>query len=135
MVSRRSLLGLSLMAIAACKHKASAPPVDPDAAALAVARESEQELLASYDTAIASASAAAAPRLAAERALHAAHLTALGGATPGRSTDAFSTSTSVKALLRRSARVFDGVAVGALDGTHAAVFASIAASHEAMARG
>src|SRR5437667_182721 len=74
-ISRRSALGLGLLAVAACKKGSSpsAPRVDPDSSALADARASELAVLA----------AATDP---AERALHTQHLTALGGSTLGSPT-------------------------------------------------
>jgi hypothetical protein len=98
--------------------------VDPDAAVLVSARNSEAVLLA----------ASAAAGLVEEAAMHRQHLTALGGVqtvpttlnTPARST--------IRALLRDSADKLRSAAVGAIDGSTAALLASIAASHEVTAR-
>jgi hypothetical protein len=137
-LTRRSLLGLGALGLAACTkgsspaaHGADRGSVDPDAGLLASAHGNEQVLVAAYDSAIPSASGAERARLTAERALHATHLHALGKPTP------LSPSLppgDVDLLLRGSTDLLRGAAVEAADGAHAAVFASIAASHEAMLR-
>jgi hypothetical protein len=133
-LSRRSLLGLAALTLAGCKTRsaASSQPADPDAAALRAARASEQMLLGSYDAAIASARGAAAVRLRTERALHAQHLAALGGGPPIRPPTAGPPAEPGPAL-RRTAATFRAFAVAAVRGGNAALLASIAASHEAMA--
>jgi hypothetical protein len=118
--------------VAGCRHKATpprVPPVAPDAAALTSARASEQDVLAAYDAAIAVASGADAIQLTADRATHLTHLTALGGPInpPSPPPD------SISLVLRDSAASLRSAAVGAVDGSKAALLASIAASHEVMA--
>ena len=84
--SRRAVLLTGLvMPLAACT-RAAAPgprPVEPDVALRSAAAGREVALLSAYDRALATASAARAPGLAALRGEHADHLTALGGASPG----------------------------------------------------
>jgi hypothetical protein len=135
-ISRRALLGLAVLGVAGCgKHRhpraAPQPIVVPDAAALTTARRLEQMLLASYDERLAHASPRHRPRLQVERAIHATHLSALK-ATP----KAGAHPTAVHNLehaLRTSARTLRAQANAATDGSNAALFASIAASHEASA--
>jgi hypothetical protein len=118
-ITRRSLLGLAALGLAGCKHRSSAstPRVDPDASALATARAVEIELLlATTDPG--------------EHARHLGHLAALGGTAP--TAVATPATTLPRPLLRTSAKSLREAAVAAVDGTHAALFASIAASHEVM---
>lgn len=137
-LSRRAVLGLAAAALAGCQRKAPrrrAPVADPDAAAMATARQSEQQLLAMYDAAIATATGDTGDLLGVERAEHAAHLAALEGATV-----AATTPTSVPpfqrltSLLRESADTLHGLAIAAVEGGNAAVLASIAASHTVRSR-
>lgn len=84
--SRRAVLraGLAVPLLAACTDApppGPPPPPDPDLALHRAAVEREQALLAAYDTA-ALAAPGLAPKLAAVRAEHAAHLDALEAADP-----------------------------------------------------
>jgi hypothetical protein len=137
-ITRRSLLGCAGLLLVGCRRGSStaapspAPP-GPDAAALATARQGELRLLLSYDTAILHASARQRPPLQVARALHATHLTALGGTPPpvGRSGPRIS---ALPSALATSARSLRQLAVAAHDGRTAATLASIAASHAATRR-
>jgi hypothetical protein len=135
-LSRRTLLGLGLVALAGCgKHVkvvVPRPTPDPDAAALAEARVGEARLLAAYDAKIARAGAGRRGRLQVERAIHATHLSALhgGAAVPGAA--AAIPADLPKALLA-SAHRLRGLALAAAKGANAALLASIAASHQASA--
>lgn len=133
-ISRRSLLGLAALALGACKKgsSASASRAEPDAAALASARATELALIAAYDSFLDTIQGSAVSHLLAERALHTAHLAALGGSAAGPSPAATSTPAAIPSLLRNSASSLRAAAVAAVDGVHAAVFASTAASHEVM---
>lgn len=138
-LSRRSVLGLAALGLAGCKHSStpSAPRVDPDASALASARAEELALIAAFDGQITGASGDTADALAASRAVHAAHLTALGGTPPPAPTVGTSTAPPFDDIgreLRRSAQSLRGLAVAASAGHNAAILASIAASHEVFAR-
>ena len=84
--SRRAVLLTGLVVPLAACTRAAAPgprPVEPDVALRSAAAGREVALLSAYDRALATASAARAPGLAALRGEHADHLTALGGASPG----------------------------------------------------
>lgn len=120
--------------VAGC-HKAAkrpaTPRVVPDAAAIDAARLIEHNLLAVYDQKIASASAAELPQLQVERAIHATHLKALGtektGAAPAPGAPP---AGGIKADLRRSIGELQGLSLRATSGSNAALFASVAASHQ-----
>ena len=84
--SRRAVLLTGLVVPLAACTRAAAPgprPVEPDVALRSAAAGREVALLSAYDRALATASRARAPGLAALRGEHADHLTALGGASPG----------------------------------------------------
>lgn len=136
-LSRRALLGLAALSVAGCgKHNKPisskpTPVVPPDAAALVTARGGERLLLASYDAKIAHASTRELPRLQVARAIHATHLSALSG-TPSSSAD-IAVVTDLHHALRASARQLRSLALAAQLGANAALFASIAASHETSA--
>ncbi|HVT21119.1 MAG TPA: hypothetical protein VHE57_07010 [Mycobacteriales bacterium] len=119
-LTRRSFLGLAALGLAGCKG--ASPPaarhLDPDASALAAARDAEVALLAATTD-------------PAQREAHVAHLAALGGSAPGAAT---AIGPSARSLLRSSTTSLRAAALTATSGTHAAVFASIAASHEVLAR-
>jgi hypothetical protein len=130
-LSRRSLLGLGLAVLAGCRARATpkARPAAPaDYADLVSARDVERALLATYDALIASAPARAKPRLEVERATHAAHLAALHGTTTTNPLPF--TPRRPEVQLVASARSLREYARRATEGTDAALFASIAASHE-----
>jgi hypothetical protein len=133
-LSRRSVLGLAALVLTGCRNHStsSQPRVTADAAALASARASEAGLIAAYDAALPSAGRLTA-RLSAERAVHSRHLAALGGRA-NVDPAAIGPDRSLRHLLRRSAASLRAAAVGAVDGTQAALLASIGASHEVMAR-
>jgi hypothetical protein len=133
--SRRALLGLAALSVAGCgkhtKQIVPKPAIAPDAAALVTARNGERLLLASYDAKIAHASARELPPLQVARAIHATHLSALHGTT---SSDAgIAVVAKLRHALRSSARDLRSLAFAAQSGANAALFASIAASHEASA--
>lgn len=137
-LTRRSLFGLAALGLAGCKAGSSppAPRVDPDAAALASARAAEADLLARYDTQIAGATGDTADLLSSRRAAHAAHLAALGGTpapAPGIGTAAAQPFGTIDRDLRKSSESLRAAALAAVDGKHAALLASVAASHEVMA--
>jgi hypothetical protein len=139
-LTRRALLGLALLTAAGCgkhhKDAATTPPGTsapvPDEAALQLARDNEQVLLASYAVKIKHAKAAARPQLEVERAIHAAHLSALHAAKPDGADIAV--VSNLPRELRRSAHQLRGLALAATEGPNAALFASIAASHEVSTR-
>lgn len=83
--TRRQLLagavGLSALSLAACTATRDNALVDRDTALRTEAADRERTLIAAYDTALLQAPAADRPRLAAVRAEHAEHLTALAPAT------------------------------------------------------
>jgi hypothetical protein len=118
------LLGLAALGLAGCKagSSASATHTDPDRSALAVARSAEQVLVAACDAA----------GLTAESAIHAEHLAALGGSVPVPRALNTPAAHAIRALLRDSTDSLRGAALAAVSGAHAAVFASVAASHEVM---
>jgi hypothetical protein len=105
-------------------------PAAPDAAALATARQAELRLLQSYDTAIAHASARRRPMLQVARALHATHLSALGG-NPPAVTVRGPLIHDLGTVLAASARSLRQLSVTAHLGKNAATLASVAASHAA----
>lgn len=135
-ISRRSVLAGAVLLAAGChRHAAAAPPAaapEPDLAAMNTARGIEQLLLSSYDARIAVATRTDRPGLEASRALHVAHLSALRGraatATGGAAT------ADVHRLLVTSAATLRSLSLNAVDGSNAALLASIAGSHSASAR-
>ena len=122
-VSRRAILvavpGVALTA-AGCRDRR---PVraDPDAAALAAARDTEVRLVAAYG-------AAGDTR---RRDEHLAHLRALGATMPTAS-PAPAPANDPASLARASVPALQSAAIGAHAGTVAAVLASIAAAHLAQ---
>lgn len=130
-LSRRSLLGLAALGLAACTkgsspaHQAHQEGVDPDASALAAAIASEHALIAVSEAA----------GLTTQLGLHRAHLAAMGGSVITPSATAAPIGTQrIRSLLRSNAAMLRGSAVAAVSGAHAALLSSIAASHEAMSR-
>jgi len=119
-VSRRTILlaAPSAMLLAGCRDHRPAKP-DPDAAALAAARDTERRLVAAYEAA----------GDARRRDAHLAHLQALGGAMPTAPSSASDPAT----LTRTSAPLLQSAAFEAHAGPVAAVLASIAAAHLAAA--
>lgn len=116
-VSRRALLVAAPVAfVAGCRDRRPARP-DPDAAALAAARDTEVRLVAAY-------AAAGDDRLRAE---HLAHLTALGGVLPSASSPP--SAGDPASLVRGSVASLQSAAIAAHAGHVAAVLASIAAAH------
>jgi hypothetical protein len=131
-ISRRAILLAPVLALAGCgKHRKPVPPapaVTPDAAALVTAQLIEKRLLATYHVKIRHASAADRPVLEVALAMHTAHLEALhGSATSGTVAPA---ARHLRAALHSSVTTLRGLSLAAVDGANAAVFASIAASHE-----
>jgi hypothetical protein len=119
-VSRRAFLGAAaaagpLVAISGCRDGRLARP-DPDAAALAAARDTERRLVEAYD--------------GARRAEHLAHLTALGGTAP--TAPVAPAVADPAGLVRASVSSLQTAAIGAHSGQVAAVLASIAAAHLAV---
>ncbi|HVU60434.1 MAG TPA: hypothetical protein VHD58_02140 [Mycobacteriales bacterium] len=140
-VTRRSILGAGLLFVAACKHPMAArhpAAADPDAAALAEARLTEQRLIAWYDDAIAVTAGQGVVAIAAARATHVAHLSALGGTAPATPmptpTPVTTLGPSIQSLLESSAASLHDAAVGAVTGANAALLASICAAHTVSAR-
>lgn len=135
-LTRRTLLGAALLSVVGCRKPvklvAPAPAVEPDAAALLSARTIEQLLLASYDAKITRASARNRARLQVARAVHAAHLDALQGTSS--TTADIAVVANLRRALRTSVVTLRGLSLAAIDGTNAALFASIAASHETSSR-
>jgi hypothetical protein len=135
-ISRRTLLGVAVVGIAGCgKHKkpqATTPAAVPDAAALLTARTDETRLLAAYDLKIRHATPHQRPHLEVERAIHATHLSALRGTASTPATGPLHPQLS--AALRASAHQLRRLALAATAGSNAALFASIAASHEVSSR-
>ena len=141
-ITRRSVLAGGLIALAGCTH--SAPKATPrrtvaDAGALSEARASEQALLAAYDALLPTVEGDELSRRTAERALHAEHLAALHPPTSPSVTPLTTpadtplpTVDDVRRLIVESETTFRGLAVGAVSGDNAALFASIAASHAVM---
>jgi len=105
-------------------------PPAPDAAALTEARVSEARLLASYDVKIATLPLHKRAPLQVERAIHATHLAALRGTSHER--PASRPVQNLPAELRASAQRLRRLALAAVDGSHAALLASIAAAHAAV---
>jgi hypothetical protein len=132
----RAAVGVAALAVAGCRsqsaHTISRPAGDPDAAALAAAREGELGLLTAYDAALKALPLHKRAPLQVERAIHAAHLAALPQA--GTATvPAARPPKHLTSALRASAVVLRQHALDAVDGANAALLASIAASHTASA--
>lgn len=124
-MSRRTLLTATAGAVVAgctsqSPHRAAA--ADPDAAALAAARDGERQLLASYD--------ASHPA----RAVHLAHLQALGADPAAAPSPAPATAASARAAERATVGELQAAAGAAHRGVLAATLASIAASHAVLGR-
>jgi hypothetical protein len=134
-LTRRAVLGIAVVAVAGCSKHAKPvvrpPAAAPDIAALRAARVGEVALLAAYDAKIRHASTSERAALDVERAIHATHLSALRGTAS--SAAAATPLHDLPHALRSSARVLRSFAVAATSGSNAALFASIAASHEAGA--
>ena len=112
-VTRRAFLAAVPVGLAVgCRDRAPARP-DPDAAALAAARDAELWLIAGSEGRL--------------REAHLAHLAALGGTAP---TSLPPDNAPVQ--LRSSAASLQAAAIGAHSGQVAATLASIAAAHLAM---
>jgi hypothetical protein len=138
-LTRRALLGLAGLSVVACdkhpKRAVRALVVVPDAAALVTARNLELVLLASYDAKIAQVSARRRPALEVAKAIHVAHLDALHGSTSSTSsTSDIAVVANLRHELRVSAATLRDLSRNAVNGTNAAVFASIAASHQTSAQ-
>jgi hypothetical protein len=124
MVTRRTVLAAGLLSIAACKHKTSPRPHarPPDASAVESLAADEVSLLA----------ATTDPT---EFAAHVRHYVALGGSPADYLGPPAQPVGAPRPLLRSSVGALRQAAVDAVDGTHAATFASIAASHDVMLGG
>jgi hypothetical protein len=135
-ISRRAVLVAGLLAAVGCGKRTNPPvPVqaaDPDAAAVTTARNIEAELLATYHAKIANATATQRPQLQVELAIHAAHLAALHGAPTSVAT--VTARPHLRRALISSATTLRELSLAAVQGTNAALFASIAASHETSAQ-
>jgi predicted small lipoprotein YifL len=133
-ISRRAILVATVLSVAACgKHPKPVPPapvVNPDAAALLTAQGIERGLLATYNHRIKHASAHEKPGLEVALTMHTAHLEALHGTAGTATTGTAPAVHPLKAVLRSSAATLRGLSLAAIDWTNAALFASIAASHE-----
>jgi hypothetical protein len=123
-MTRRTALGLGLLVVSACKHKTAPrpPALPPDASALGALTADEMSMLAATTD-------------PAEFAMHVQHYVALGGSATDYPAPPEQSDAAPRPLLKRSAAALRQAAVNAVDGTHAATFASIAASHEVMLRG
>ncbi|HTW20233.1 MAG TPA: hypothetical protein VME70_08495 [Mycobacteriales bacterium] len=134
-MSRRSLLIAAAVTVAGCgKHhrpRPKPPATVPDATALAAARDLERMLIASYDAKIATAGPKRSAQLEVAKAIHGTHLAALHGAPAGSADTAV--ATNLHKALRQSVRTLRQLATAASSGMNAALFASIAASHEVSA--
>jgi hypothetical protein len=135
-LTRRSLVGLAVLVVAGCKSKTPKQPprpvVVPDADALVEAKFAERTLLVSYDAAIDAAPLRNRAPLQVQRAIHATHLAALHAPTR-LGGPPLTAVTSIERALATSARNLRAFAVDATSGANAALFASIAASHEVSA--
>ena len=116
-VTRRAFLAAVPVGLAVgCRDRAPARP-DPDAAALAAARDAELRLIVGSD--------------GRRRDAHLAHLAALGGTAP-TSPSPNNAPLEPTGTLRSSAASLQAAAIGAHSGQIAATLASIAAAHLAM---
>jgi len=114
-VSRRAFLAAVPVGFAvACRDHAPARP-DPDAAALAAARDTELRLVLG----------SGGP----QREQHLAHLAALGGTVPTTSPPRDNLPLEPAGLVRSSVASLQAAAIGAHSGQVAATLASIAAAH------
>jgi hypothetical protein len=131
-ISRRAILLATVLSVAGCgKHLKPAPTppaVNPDAAALATAQDIERRLIATYDHLIRHASPHRRGVLEVARAMHTAHLEALHGTAV--SDPPATVAHHLDAALRSSATTLRTLSLAAVNGADAALFASIAASHE-----
>lgn len=92
----------------------------------------EQAFIAAYDDALVTASADEQAHLEVQRAVHATHLAALREFTPPAATAPQVPQYRLKTItgtLRSSAAFGHRAAINAVDGSNAALLASIAASH------
>lgn len=116
-VSRRAFLAVgSVTLLAGCRDRPPARP-DPDAAALASARDTEVRLVLAFS--------------GPERDRHLAHLAALGGTAPTLLPPPGGPIPPT-ALVQSSVPSLQAAAIGAHSGKVAAVLASIAAAHLAQ---
>ncbi|HEX3900378.1 MAG TPA: hypothetical protein VHW74_14520 [Mycobacteriales bacterium] len=123
-VTRRTVLGAGLLLIAGCKHTRAShsATLPPDESALNALLADEASVLA----------ATTDPT---QFAMHVQHYVALGGSTTGYAAPPMQPVGAYRRLLGSSTTSLRQAAIDAVDGTHAATFASIAASHEVMLRG
>jgi len=130
-LTRRTLLGLTAVVVTGCHKAAKRPPArpNPDAGAIALAREIERNLLSEYDAKISAASAQTRPTLVVQRAIHATHLKALQ-AEAAAATPIPPSAHGLRADLRSSISALQRLALTAKTGSTAALLASIAASHQ-----
>jgi hypothetical protein len=120
-VTRRAALLATAGLLAACTATKGRAHLDPDAATLTQARATELELLALY--------ADGDP----DRAVHLAHLSALGGTPPSPPATTPPARAAAAAAVRASVGPLQAAAVAAHRGDTAALLASLAASHAALA--
>ncbi|HTR69881.1 MAG TPA: hypothetical protein VMH41_06590 [Mycobacteriales bacterium] len=138
-LTRRSLLIAGALVSAGCSAASSGhtprAATTTDASGLARAHDLEQALITAYDAKIADATGSERARLEVERAIHVAHLGALRDRIPSATASpAASGHTPIAPLLRHSIRSLRSLALVATSGADAALFASIAASHETSLR-
>lgn len=129
---------MALLATAGCHSRARRPTAKPatvDAEAVEAAASRERMIVATCDAAIARAAVADLPALQVARAVHATHLAALhdAGALPSTSAPSTVAPRRLIPVVRQSASELRGLAIRARSGANAALFASIAASHEVSA--
>jgi hypothetical protein len=131
-LTRRAAITAAVLAAAGCHRKPKPPPstpaAPPDIAALRTAGHIEEALLAKYDAEIRRTPKHRRGALQVERAIHATHLAALQ-VLAAPATGAVTVRGSTTSLLRSSAAELRRFALNATDGAHAALLASIAASH------
>jgi hypothetical protein len=132
-VSRRALLGSIAAFAVGCRSSRRKAP-DPDAAALAEARDTETRLIAAYTALATTAQGADATSYARFTAAHQAHLEALttqvaASRSPSPSAPSTLSRADTGALVSSSATRLQAAALAASSGHHAAVLASIAGAH------
>jgi hypothetical protein len=133
--TRRSLLVASAAVVAGCHGHPRAPTTataDPDAPALIAAAAAEASLVATYDAAIVAATGHRRAHLQVGRAAHAVHLRSLQSLAK-RPTTGRPSGAGIPSLLRTSVRHLQEAARRAHGGEAAALLASIAAAHRALA--